>query len=585
MDHKIFPLGICVFPAPPKNWARTVSYPDYIHEILSHAGVCYQTIALADLSKSLPELKLLLTVGEYALSEAAKTELADWVESGGAWISIAGTSGLANLFGVEAEAPASTSWGGGMGTLGEGYLKTEADHPILQGLSFPLHYFSGTPIHLTDGLLLASVLDAHQRPSNRAGLVEKSNGQGRCLLIAPDITGSVVRIQQGLSVTRDGVPAGDGTAPVADEVLKSGDGGVLDWIFDRQPLDGAPRFTAFLEPIADQLREIVLKSLFYMAQKQNMVLPILWMYPNVTPAIGHLSHDTDANDPELGALLLKTLREAEVKTTWCVILPGYDESLMSDIRSSGCELATHYDALDFPWSEAEFDRQWQQLCVMFGEEKPVSNKNHYLRWEGDTEFFAWCERHGIQIDQSKGASKTGEAGFNFGTCHTYFPVTFQGETLDVLEMVTSTQDLNIFAPEAIAKPLLNAALRHHGIFHLLFHPAHIDKTGVAESLKEAVAAGRAEGLEWWTARQINDWERARRQVRWLDCTASKDKTEVKLAVGNAMCGATLLWLLPDSEQSAGEDGTVVFWGYRFQVSTFNAEAGAEYTFEFKKAGH
>ncbi len=580
MGNNSFLLGVCVLPAAPKNWARTVSYPGYIHEILNHAGVCYQNISLSELPENLAGLKLLLTVGEYALSSDIANQLSAWVQAGGTWISIAGTAGIPELFGVEVETPESTSWGGGMGTLGEGYLKPCAAHPILQRIPFPLHYFNGTPVHVNGGTQLASVLDAHQRSTKRAAIVENLVGSGRCLLITPDITGSVVRIQQGIGVTRDGVPASDGTAPVADDVLKSGDGGVLDWIFDRQPLEGAPGFTAFLKPIADMWRELVLRSLFYLAQKQKISLPLLWLYPNSIPAIGHLSHDTDQNDPELGAQLLKTVKQAQVKTTWCVILPGYDEELMAEIKESGCELATHYDALDYPWSEEEFDRQWRALCQLFGEEKPVSNKNHYLRWEGDSDFFSWCVRHCIRIDQSKGASKTGEAGFNFGTCQTFFPVTFEGETLDVLEMVTSTQDLHIFAPEAIAKPLLDAALQHHGIFHLLFHPAHINKPGVAQSLLNAVEAGRAQGIEWWTARQINDWERARRKTTWIDHSISDEGASVQIRTGDSLTGATLLWLCPEPTADTTDviTGNVNFWGYPFEAVVFDAEAGKEYTF-------
>ena len=78
---------------------------------------------------------------------------------------------------------------------------------------------------------------------------------------------------------------------------------------------------------------------------------------------------------------------------------------------------------------------------------------------------------GIQLDQSKGASKPGEAGFNFGTCHPYFPVEFDGSPIDVLELPTPTQDLNVFAPETLLRPLLDPR-RRHGILHLLFHPTH-----------------------------------------------------------------------------------------------------------------
>src|SRR2546421_4054517 len=147
---------------------------------------------------------------------------------------------------------------------------------------------------------------------------------------------------------------------------------------------------------------------------------------------------------------------------------------MTKIKQAGHEFATHYDAMtaNHPFCEEQFDRQFRELKVLFGGEQPVTNKNHYLRWEGDCELWDWCATHGIQLDQSKGASKTGEVGFNFGTCHPYFPVRFDGSTIDVLELPTPTQDLVVFAPEAIFEPLLAQAKKNHGVLHLLFHPAH-----------------------------------------------------------------------------------------------------------------
>src|SRR5207253_6712209 len=143
----------------------------------------------------------------------------------------------------------------------------------------------------------------------------------------------------------------------------------------------------------------------------------------------------------------------------------------------------HFDAMspDCLWGEAQFEAQWQRLSGLF-EERPVTNKNHYLRWEGDTEFFDWCVARGIRMDQSKGVSKTGGAGFNFGTCHPYRPVAPDGRVLPLLELPTPAQDLIVFAPEALAAPLLDGVVKQHGILHLLFHPAHVATTGVAEWL-------------------------------------------------------------------------------------------------------
>jgi hypothetical protein len=66
--------------------------------------------------------------------------------------------------------------------------------------------------------------------------------------------------------------------------------------------------------------------------------------------------------------------------------------------------------------------------------------------------------------------------------HTYLPVRFDGNVVDVLEMPTTTQDLNVFAPEPLLEALLDAAERHGGVMHLLFHPAHVLKEPVASAI-------------------------------------------------------------------------------------------------------
>ena len=87
-----------------------------------------------------------------------------------------------------------------------------------------------------------------------------------------------------------------------------------------------------------------------------------------------------------------------------------------------------------------------------------------------------------------------------------------GTFRSVLELPTPTQDLEVFVPAAFFSLLLEAAERHHGILHLLFHPGHIHKACVQEALHNAVESARRKGLEWWTARDINTWERARRRA-------------------------------------------------------------------------
>jgi len=572
-QRRVVPVGVCVLPSPAKNTSRTVVYPEYIFEILDHAGLCYTRIDWTELAARLDGLHVLLTVGEGAPEENVGAKLRTWAEQGGRWLSVGGVLGLSDLFGVEVEKAAFSSWGGGVSNLGEGYLRPlETSHPTLDHLVIPLHYYNGLPARAAGAQVLAGIYDAHQRDTERVGLCVSKVGAGAAMLLAPDLTGAVVRIQQGMPVLRDGISAPDGTAPVTDAYLKSDDGCVLDWIFDRQPLPDVPGLSGFLQPIADQWRELLLRALFHLATEAGVALAVLWMYPRNLPWLAHMSHDTDGNEAHKCTMLLDALQRADIRSTWCTILPGYSAEQTAAIRNAGHELAMHYDTVTPPlqFTEAEFDRQWRGLVELFGGEKPVTNKNHYLRWEGDVDLLEWCEARGIQLDQTKGASKTGEAGFNFGTCHLHFPLRADGSTIDVLELPTPTQDLRVFGPPEIAGHILRAAKRHHGIMHLLFHPAHMDKPGVIDALVDAVQLAKDAGAEWWTGAQLNDWERARRAARW-----SLNGGEVSLSNAEALPGATMLVL--GSPSDAGEQ--VTRWGFAWSSSVRDIAAGENVTIE------
>src|SRR5690348_12103856 len=96
-----FPLGVCVFAEADINRARTVSYPNYVFEILAHAGAFHAPITPHDLEAKLPSLRVLVTVGEAELNESQRRKLSDWVRAGGAWLSVSGLCGMESLLGVE----------------------------------------------------------------------------------------------------------------------------------------------------------------------------------------------------------------------------------------------------------------------------------------------------------------------------------------------------------------------------------------------------------------------------------------------------------------------------------------------------
>src|SRR5207253_3319658 len=121
-------------------------------------------------------------------------------------------------------------WAVGAATLGEGYGRIEApDHPITRGLRNSLHFFNGIAVQAEGAETLVGALDAHGRPTARAAVTERRLGAGRAILIALDLPGSVVLIQQGRWIDMDGPPAPDAGGGTSDGMLKAEDGMVLDW--------------------------------------------------------------------------------------------------------------------------------------------------------------------------------------------------------------------------------------------------------------------------------------------------------------------------------------------------------------------
>jgi hypothetical protein len=416
------------------NVARTVTYPGYIFEILNHAGLFHERIEVDAIESALDRLKILVTIGEWEFPDSLKQRLSDWVDNGGAWLSIAGMCGMENVLGAVWRKPEMWTWAGGVRSLGEGYfVPLDTQHPALASVNRPVHLFGGVTVIANGAAVLARVDDKHGRPTDRPGLLECRTGAGYAMLLTANLSGTIVRIQQGVGVHRDGVPAADGSAPIDDLVLKSDDGAVLDWDLDRDPVPGMSNFKAFLEPAADVWREIFLRCIFYLATQRNIALPMLWLYPRKLPALAHISHDSDSNEPEKAEDLLQLLAQAKIHTTWCIILPGYDAELTDKINDAGHELATHYDALSdgAEWSQAEWKRQYRLLSEQFGH-APVTNKNHATRWEGDCEFWHWCAEFGIQLDQSKAPAKPASAA------STSAPVTFISPSLTAAKQSTAS---------------------------------------------------------------------------------------------------------------------------------------------------
>ena len=100
----------------------------------------------------------------------------------------------------------------------------------------------------------------------------------------------------------------------------------------------------FLEPISDELRKIILRSIFH-AAAAGIALAVLWYWPRSLAAVGHISHDTDGNDPKRAVALLEVMNRLKMKSTWCTLYPGgYPREFYRTLASQGFEIGLHYDA-------------------------------------------------------------------------------------------------------------------------------------------------------------------------------------------------------------------------------------------------
>ncbi len=514
----------------------------YIREVLQRAGVFFDEVAPAKLPSMVADAKtIVLLAGDLPLKPNECKAVTQLVQKGGFVIGVGGTSGLDQVFGVKEKHP-----------LAEGWIRiTAPEHPVTRALRSSLHVFGGYAF-ATDSATALAEIDSGKQGAKGSVISENRFGQGRAILLGPDLLFSIVHIQQGVPVLQDGTPAPDDSAELNDGELKAEDGMVLDWQRDRTPMqpDGVP---AFLEPISDELREIILRSLFYAATEQGCTMPVLWYWPRGLKAVGHISHDTDGHDPQKAVALLKVMNHCKVKSTWCTLYPGgYPREFYDTLKKQGFEIALHYDARTggpkTSWSKENFVLQHDWLLKEAGLTEITSNKNHFTRWENRLDFLRWCEQVGIKSDQTRGPSKRGVIGFPLGGSQPYFALDDEAQTprfINVLQVNLLTQDLVVVCPPEYGQQLVDSVLRHHGVAHFLFHPAHIEKPHVADALCNLVEYGRTHEMEWWTSRQIYQWETQRRNVTMSESTGSR--LTFRSHDGDGIRDATLLLLRPHAE--------------------------------------
>ncbi|MDE0140082.1 MAG: hypothetical protein OXI80_07190 [Caldilineaceae bacterium] len=581
-------IGVILNPEQPRK--GTGELPPYaaayITEILHHAGIPFSLLPQEALAGDSPLPRLLILAQDFELDSEQKAGLAEFVHAGGLLIGNAGTSGMDDLFGVQT-----------IRLLEEGYLQPPAAaHPVTGGLSRETHIFGGTLVKAVAGTGLAQVESILPPPQEGVpaadAVITHAPGRGRTILFALDLITSVLHIHQGKPVVP--IPPRESSGTLAGSILDPDrDGDIVDiddiddlYYSSSIPLqDGRTYYhqRIILSPMADVLRELLLRAIFHLLSAAGESLPLLWYWPRGHTSMAHMSHDTDGNRPLLGWSLFDLLQELNVPSTWCTMpVAGYDRSFYKALIESTSEIALHYATGNAPvreaprWSQMDFDWQYDTLSYETGLSNIVSNKNHGIAWQGRLEFYYWCQNKGIQLEHSRG-----DRGFTFGTCHPWFPMEDDrphGDFLDVIALPFLIQDFTVVCPQGFMRPLVDQCHAAYGCAHVLYHPSHVEDPECERSIRETVAHARSLGMEWWTSEEINSWERSRRRVSISHPGngASTHEGSYRIQSQDSLNEATLLYLLPANGAPASSfalDGkavdapTVERYGHRFAQIT------------------
>ncbi|UTE77431.1 hypothetical protein [Rossellomorea sp. KS-H15a] len=531
-----------------KRWSSNQNvFEMFLFEVLNHLRIPYEVLDAEDSFDNNDVLISVLTGDRHELGD----KLIDYVGSGGTLISYGGLDCIKGILGLTSEK---------IDSKGYAFISD-----ILSKKMPPLRFLSADPWKAVDESLAidpsGSLCRTNKSMDGNSGnaipaFQQIRYGNGSVHRWAIHIPETIVGIQQGTKpVTEDGLPAPDGTADLAENLLKADDGFELDWEMDRSFTEtGIPYFP---HPYADLWKEALVGHLLTCVRDMGLTLPFLDYWPSNVKNMAMISHDSDLNVDESALLTLETLKEENVQSTWCMIPPGYSPSIYEKIKEDGHEIAFHYNALhkdDGVWSEEAFSEQLKAVEKMTSTEQILSNKNHYTLFEGWGELFSWCEKYGIEADQTRGPSKKGNVGFLFGTCHPYFPAAWADEKnrfYNTLEIGFLTQDLNhhSLADTSVIQPFLHGVKRVDGVAHFLFHQFHIyDQPKVREAIIQLIRMAKKQGFTFWTCSQINQWERDRRKLILKD---GKGQVEIQGHLNHE--GFTVLIPLLKNEKAGHEE--------------------------------
>ncbi len=478
---------------------------------LAHAGFLIDWLLPTELPARLPHLSVLITVGRGALGDELRLALHQFVESGGVWIAVGSPCDTGDLLGVAIQSHPN----GLPKQLGEGYACAQCDCPAFCQEWGMLHAFGGTMVSAGEGVeVWARWLDPHGRDTGAPAVTHHRIGAGHAVFYAVHVGETMARIQMGRPVVEPQVLPPD-TPPDDEPRPHSEDATRLDWTLDRAPCEDG--VLCFAKPVADLWAESLIRTILWAGEQRGEVVPMLWYYPNLAPAVSVLSISSESECADHEAPLNHLLTLTGVRAVWCLSEAIHHPNFYRDLVKREHEIGVRFVPDEEHFCRAStMQGQVDSLRRFTGVRAITALQVADLAWRGCTDLYHYADNAQILSDLSRGGYHPQAGGFTFGTAHPFRPMNphRHAELYKLFTLPLTTYRAMEWTSAAQANLLLERAVGAHGVYHITVRPSVLETQAHADALMRLLGRSRHLGAEWRTAQEVVSWLTARQNIRY-----------------------------------------------------------------------
>ncbi len=478
-------------------------------EALEHTGLRVEWLEECTV-EWLKTVDVLLLCGNGTLSDTQRDAVDNWTQDGGALIACGGPWGLHELFGIAQ---------GGSPTA-KGMVKPNGKDRLWPSGAAPARFFGGT-LATPEGCEVAATC------GELAAATRRRANRGVAFYVAPHVGQTLQLMLMGRSVESDAIGPEDGSAILADGVLRSEDGTNLDFDTDRTPTEG--RHACFGTPHADIVRELWVRAILQAAEWVGVSVPLLWHLPKHAEAVAILTLDCEEFSTDRVFRVCRTLAMFGCPATWLVRTPGYSLDAFRALRARDHEVGLLFETNNHAgWHEERMKIQLTAMRRAAGRPQMLSFRPIDGRWCGYTLPYEIAEAAGARVSISRGGRQVGTMGFPFGTCHPYFPVRRDGTSFYVMEIPTTITAPGSGTPESICDALIEHTRLRNGCLTVTATPAAFDEGSDFLTIRRLLSLCKQSRLDFVLPEQMFEYERARRTLR-ITQNASEGKGSLFLS--------------------------------------------------------